>query len=339
MEDRWNDEQIFEHLSHVAGWPAVLSSVTCGIAVVATYIFPEQRKFPNVVLVWPCVGDFVISVIGALLWLPGPINSSFTTKILPQSSLCRVYIYIMSALETNASILGIIFAYTLYVTTVKNMEFKSLLLQIYYRRYIFIIWVCTLVAPLITLVDLVAPTTGIGYCAIANVTGVLLRIVPSSGMFTIQLVFMCHVFKNVHMIKRKCSNPAQFEKPKFLTKGVVWLYLRYVGVLCNQFILRVSLLLVDIANQDRPDMLRQSLNFFAFAIAFLSINGLVVFLGNKSLRKIVIHGGRKFRVKILFFFRSKASTNLGLLFKKKNWMDVGNDNELNVCDLEKPPSP
>jgi hypothetical protein len=45
MEDR-------NFYSTFAGPLCLVTAFICGIAVVSCYIFPKQRKFPNVVLVW-----------------------------------------------------------------------------------------------------------------------------------------------------------------------------------------------------------------------------------------------------------------------------------------------
>lgn len=47
-----DENSIFSIFDKVCGPVSVYGSIICGIAVIAYYIFPKQRKFPNTVLVW-----------------------------------------------------------------------------------------------------------------------------------------------------------------------------------------------------------------------------------------------------------------------------------------------
>jgi hypothetical protein len=38
--------------SNVTGPLSIFSAIICGIATITSYVYPAQRKFPNVVLVW-----------------------------------------------------------------------------------------------------------------------------------------------------------------------------------------------------------------------------------------------------------------------------------------------
>lgn len=46
------DNQVYDYLARTEGVCSVISTVICGIAIITSYIFPLQRRFPGIVLVW-----------------------------------------------------------------------------------------------------------------------------------------------------------------------------------------------------------------------------------------------------------------------------------------------
>jgi hypothetical protein len=47
-----NAEEEYLLYTYVSGPVSLFSAFICGIAVITSYIYPQQRKFPNVVLLW-----------------------------------------------------------------------------------------------------------------------------------------------------------------------------------------------------------------------------------------------------------------------------------------------
>jgi hypothetical protein len=90
----------------------LFSAIICGIAIITSYIFPQQRKFPNVVLVWTwyvlpilkyfrfniqyfilkvfcfSISDFISALYFAMELLPGPVREYFAERIPQKPSFC-----------------------------------------------------------------------------------------------------------------------------------------------------------------------------------------------------------------------------------------------------------
>eukprot|EP00026_Physarum_polycephalum_P015114 Phypoly_transcript_15727.p2 GENE.Phypoly_transcript_15727~~Phypoly_transcript_15727.p2 ORF type:complete len:119 (+),score=6.58 Phypoly_transcript_15727:92-448(+) len=108
--------------SAVTGPLSLFSAIICGIAVITSYIFPQQRKFPNIVLVWTCVGDFVFASCVSVMLLPGPISDLFISQLALHPQLCTLSLYSLWVMQQSASMLGLLLAFTLYVSLVKNID-------------------------------------------------------------------------------------------------------------------------------------------------------------------------------------------------------------------------
>jgi len=238
------------------------------------------------------VGDFVLATILTVLWVPSPLKDILNKYIQPGTTYCHASIYIIAALENSSSILSVLLAYTLNATIVKNVDFKTL--QHRYFLYLAIIWAVSLGVPLLTfVVEGQESIQGIGYCGIAGRMGPILKLVPWAIMLVIQIVFIVPVFKNAYDVHSIFTHSTPVGKSKNLTQGMVWLYLRYFGTLFNQLFFWLAVIVFDAASASGYGLPRSLVKFLAFSASFLSLNGLIVMLGNKSLRNLMCRSAKK----------------------------------------------
>ena len=47
-----DDQETYDFFENVTAPLGLFSAIVCGFATITSYMYPQQRKFPNVVLVW-----------------------------------------------------------------------------------------------------------------------------------------------------------------------------------------------------------------------------------------------------------------------------------------------
>jgi len=98
------------------------------------------------------------------------------------------------------------------------------------------------------------------------------------------------VFKNVHYARRLSANDNK------ISRGLLWLYVRVLGTLINQVVVWFIPMLMDIENTVYNAVPAPLAKLFAASLALLSINGLIVLVGNKSLRLALISFYKKIKI-------------------------------------------
>lgn len=65
---------VYNIFSHIMGPSALFATIVTGVAVISNYWYPQQRKFPNIVLIWSRYAHDVflsLLIIILVLWICG----------------------------------------------------------------------------------------------------------------------------------------------------------------------------------------------------------------------------------------------------------------------------
>eukprot|EP00026_Physarum_polycephalum_P011617 Phypoly_transcript_11853.p1 GENE.Phypoly_transcript_11853~~Phypoly_transcript_11853.p1 ORF type:complete len:307 (+),score=3.92 Phypoly_transcript_11853:216-1136(+) len=261
----------------VLGPLGLLSTIVCGFAAITSYIYPQQRRFPNVVLLWTCLNDFVASLITAMNWIPGPVKDNLTLKAV-DPHVCTFITYNSWAMELSASMLNVLLSYTLYATIVKRIDLYEMR-DVYYYKYLAIFWIPTLTIPLVSLIEITHSSSN-GYCypRTKGVSGV--KLFAWFAPLIIEVFLMFQVFKVVFSV----SHAVRHSVPsRNYNLGIVWLCVRFVGAQCNQILVWLPSTVWQLYTifDGTPTY---AVNFaIAISFGFPAVNGFIVLAGNTPL--------------------------------------------------------
>eukprot|EP00026_Physarum_polycephalum_P010069 Phypoly_transcript_10217.p1 GENE.Phypoly_transcript_10217~~Phypoly_transcript_10217.p1 ORF type:complete len:254 (+),score=13.40 Phypoly_transcript_10217:35-796(+) len=213
----------------ITGPMCVFSAVICGTAIITSYIFPQQRKFPNVVLVWSCIADFVYAMYAAMEVLPGPVKYYFAERIPQNSNLCTVSMYSLWAMQESASMLSFLLAVTLYASIVKKIDLEEN--KLYYYAYLVVFWIPTTILPIYSFVE-EHHRAGIGFCDPTSKLGVGLRASSWFILLSIQVVLLAQVFNVVS----KVSSAVKHTSSNTVSNPIFWLTVRCIGAQIHQIV-------------------------------------------------------------------------------------------------------
>eukprot|EP00026_Physarum_polycephalum_P012040 Phypoly_transcript_12306.p1 GENE.Phypoly_transcript_12306~~Phypoly_transcript_12306.p1 ORF type:complete len:319 (+),score=20.96 Phypoly_transcript_12306:65-958(+) len=256
---------------------SLFSTIVCGIATITSYIYAQQRKFPNVVLVWTCLNDFFSCLYVTMNWIPGPVKDNVTLKVV-EPRLCTLFLYSGSAMELSASMLSLLLAHTMYATIVKRIDLHEMR-QAYYYKYLIIFWIPTVAIPLVCLTEVSHIPTN-GYCLPSTKTVTGVKLITWFVPFVIQVVFMVPVFNAVFSISQ-AVRPSIAGRPS--NKAILWLCARFVGAQCNQILVWFPATvwqLYSIFDKEIPYAVSVTI---AFSFGFPALNGFIVIAGNAPL--------------------------------------------------------
>eukprot|EP00026_Physarum_polycephalum_P010354 Phypoly_transcript_10515.p1 GENE.Phypoly_transcript_10515~~Phypoly_transcript_10515.p1 ORF type:complete len:314 (+),score=-5.53 Phypoly_transcript_10515:26-943(+) len=262
--------------TNVLGPLSLASTIICGLATVTSYIYPQQRKFPNVVLVWTCLNDFFTSLITTMNWIPGPVKNNLTLNVV-DPDLCTFIVYTDWAMELSASMLNLLLSYTLYATIVKQIDLHAMR-KVYYYRYLAIFWVPTMGIPLICLFEF-THAIGDGYCSPRTKVVTSIKLVTWLLPFCVQVVLMTVVFKEVYTVTRAVRN----NLGRSSNTGFLWLCARSLGAQCNQVAIWLPSTIWQfyfIFGKPAPNALNY---IIAISFGFPALNGCIVLAGNTPL--------------------------------------------------------
>eukprot|EP00026_Physarum_polycephalum_P012809 Phypoly_transcript_13143.p1 GENE.Phypoly_transcript_13143~~Phypoly_transcript_13143.p1 ORF type:complete len:311 (+),score=15.54 Phypoly_transcript_13143:150-1082(+) len=256
---------------------SLVSAFVCGIAVITSYAVPQQRKFPNVVLVWTCIGDFAFALYVAMIWLPGPLRYYLVDQLPVRDNLCTLSLYILLVMEESASMLGLLLAFTLYFSVVKSVDISQS--NLYYYGYIAIYWIPTICLPLLCFIEPVH-VVETGFCELRSKLGTILRILNWFIPLLIQIVLVLKVF---HVVQTVTNAVQKDSYNKASSRTFLWLFVRCIGAMANQMIVWLPTTIKEIfaMEQNYPKSL---VLICAATPIFLSLNGIIVLAGNKPLR-------------------------------------------------------
>eukprot|EP00026_Physarum_polycephalum_P011591 Phypoly_transcript_11826.p1 GENE.Phypoly_transcript_11826~~Phypoly_transcript_11826.p1 ORF type:complete len:313 (+),score=12.17 Phypoly_transcript_11826:71-1009(+) len=261
----------------------LFSAIICAIAIITSYIFPQQRKFPNVVLVWTCIIDFVFAVYISMLLLPGPVRTYFANQIPYKSAYCTLSMYTLWAIQEAASMLSLLLACMLYLRIVKQLSMRET--RTYYYGFIIAFWIPTISLPMFSILEKM-PRAGVGYCDTRSKLGVGFR--AGSWLFSlfIQVILLTRVFMVVQKMtrdaKRSSSRPS-------MSKAKLWLYLGCIGAQVHRVIVWFPTILVELIplwnGVPGPGLIMAA----TITPCLLFLNGLIVLAGNKPLKRVILN--------------------------------------------------
>eukprot|EP00026_Physarum_polycephalum_P009151 Phypoly_transcript_09263.p1 GENE.Phypoly_transcript_09263~~Phypoly_transcript_09263.p1 ORF type:complete len:306 (+),score=1.07 Phypoly_transcript_09263:250-1167(+) len=263
----------------VAAILSLLSALICGLAVISCYIFPQQRKFPNVVLVWTCVGDFVFTLYISILWLPGPAKQLYLAQMFKSDTLCAFALYALLALEESALVLGFLLACTLYLNVVKHVDMDQN--KAYYYGFLAAFWIPTTLFPCITFFER-GHSIVLGYCTLKSKVGIAIRILNWIVMILLQVILLIKVFYTVNTVTnavhRHSSNRYDSSAAYF------WLCARCFGAMITQVVVWLPATASQVYEITGRVPDHYLMLICVTTPSFVSLNGLIVLAGNKPLR-------------------------------------------------------
>eukprot|EP00026_Physarum_polycephalum_P013680 Phypoly_transcript_14106.p1 GENE.Phypoly_transcript_14106~~Phypoly_transcript_14106.p1 ORF type:complete len:318 (+),score=17.87 Phypoly_transcript_14106:40-954(+) len=262
------------------GSVSLFSAFICGFAVTTSYIFPQQRKFPNVVLLWTCINDFVLAIYMAILCLPTPVRDMFVAQIEFDPVLCTFSLYSFWLLQESASMLSLLLICTLYITIVKHVNLEEN--KAYYCAYLAIFWIPTILLPCFCLIEAVHMVRT-GACIFSSKVGTVIRAANWFILFLIQLILIIKVFKVVNSITHAIESHATNGINK-AAKVRFWLRVRCFGGMVNQVVIWTPATITQLMSAWNKSVGDDLVIFSVIAPVFLSINGFIVLAGNKPLR-------------------------------------------------------
>jgi len=127
--------------------------VTClsAVAVVTSYAFPEQRRFPTVMLAWSCVCDFFVGIYMCFRWVPGYMSTGIQNDAQNGNAICRTVILVETFFMYTSAMICFLLTFTLYASIVRGVKIASS--TQHHTWYLVSIWVVSLVCALVTLFD------------------------------------------------------------------------------------------------------------------------------------------------------------------------------------------
>eukprot|EP00026_Physarum_polycephalum_P012218 Phypoly_transcript_12503.p1 GENE.Phypoly_transcript_12503~~Phypoly_transcript_12503.p1 ORF type:complete len:328 (+),score=11.67 Phypoly_transcript_12503:70-984(+) len=260
----------------------LFSTIICGVAIITSYVFPQQRKFPNVVLVWACISDFIMAMFVATQLLPGPISSYFAFQIPRNPFFCVLSMYILWALQQSTSMLNLLLAFTLYASIVKKIDLEEN--KLYYYGYIATLWIPTLLIPVVCIFK-TEHRLGAGYCDTASRITVGIRAGWWLLCLCVQVFLLTKVFRVIYKItyavQSNCSNASN------MSNAFVWLSVRCIGAQFNNFAAWTPFMLVACINLLNGEPWPILMKVSALTPCFLFVNGFIVIAGNKPLKTFV----------------------------------------------------
>jgi len=265
--------------NHVTAPLSLFSAIICGSAVIASYIFPQQRKFPNVVLVWTCIADFVAALYIAMMLLPGPFRDNYIYEIPNNSTFCTLSIYTLWAIQLSASMLGLLLAYTLYATIVKKIDLEES--SMYYYGYIAVFWIPTILLPCVYLFAAGHRFT-LSICDTTSKIGIGFRVGSWFILLCIQVFLLIKVFRVV----KKVTGAVQHNSSNVsnMSNALFWLTMRCLGAQFNQVVTWFPQVIIELIGLWDGQASQSLLIFSAITPCFLFTNGFIVLAGNKPLK-------------------------------------------------------
>jgi len=249
-----DSQEVYEYDSTVTPPLSLVAAIVCGTAVVLSYAFPKQRKFPNVVLVWCCLGDFFTALFICLKWVPGPLKQIFTANISP--AICFISVYWELVLEVSSCVVCALTAYTLFAAIVQNTHLEKLRKNYYW------------------------------FLGFVLGTSFLLPLIPFTDFdnLTKKIAFILPVLRYVYVITAsiKTLTPDR----SVVNRARVWLGLRLLGGLCNQLTFWFCILLYESKVFLGMQISESHVIFMGIVPICLSLNGFIVLFGNRSLRNL-----------------------------------------------------
>eukprot|EP00026_Physarum_polycephalum_P004331 Phypoly_transcript_04349.p1 GENE.Phypoly_transcript_04349~~Phypoly_transcript_04349.p1 ORF type:complete len:336 (+),score=29.77 Phypoly_transcript_04349:1171-2178(+) len=258
----------------------LISVIFCGLAVITSYIYPQQRRFPNIVLVWTCIGDLALGLYVSMKWLPGPVRTHFTDKATLHPSLCYFSTYLQWTMLEAASMLSLLLAYTLYLTIVKGIDLHELRSK-YYYPYLAVVWIPTICIPFMVFAERNSKIDA-GLCKVISPLVVLFRTLNLLIPLAVQLVLMVLVLKVVIEVSLAVKNNLGNISS---TRAILWLSCaRFFGAQLNEFTVWLPIMYWDILNMKGIPASNGLIIFSAISPGFMAFNGIIVMAGNKQLR-------------------------------------------------------
>eukprot|EP00026_Physarum_polycephalum_P012344 Phypoly_transcript_12641.p1 GENE.Phypoly_transcript_12641~~Phypoly_transcript_12641.p1 ORF type:complete len:311 (+),score=6.23 Phypoly_transcript_12641:127-1059(+) len=269
-------EEAYKHISV----PICLFSATISAAAIVTsYIYPKQRRFPQVVLIWTSICDFLFALFIVVKWSAGPLNE-YLTRPKIHTGACTAAIYAEWAMQEGTSILSLLLAYTLYITIVKQYDLHQLRTY-YYYRYLLVFWIPTLAIPIVCI--FVSPFRPVpGVCRMKSTFGLLFKCVNWIIPIIIQTVVMAKVLKVVCTVTRAVKSHTNVSQP-LCAKPVLWICIRYFGTQCAQFFFWLPITLWDLVVLGVIPRSDGLVIFSAFSPGLLAINGILIMINNAAL--------------------------------------------------------
>eukprot|EP00026_Physarum_polycephalum_P012959 Phypoly_transcript_13312.p1 GENE.Phypoly_transcript_13312~~Phypoly_transcript_13312.p1 ORF type:complete len:312 (-),score=8.39 Phypoly_transcript_13312:28-963(-) len=267
----------------ITGPMCCFSAVICGFAIITSYIFPQQRKFPNVVLIWACISDFVFALYIAMELLPGPVRYYFAERIPQNHKFCTFSMYSLWAMQESASMLSFLLAVTLYVSIVKKIDLEEN--RLYYYVFIVAFWIPTTLLPFFSFMEGPVRRAGVGFCDTTSKVGVGVRAGSWFILLSIQVVMLVQVFRVVYNVSNSVKTNSS--KCGTMSNALFWLSMRCIGAQVHQIIVWFPTVLIEAIplwnGVPSPSLIMLS----GITPCCLFINGFIVLAGNKPLRTYI----------------------------------------------------
>jgi len=233
-------------------------------------------------------------------WTPGPIKDYFSsTNISP--SFCSMNIYVTWVMQESTSMLNLLLAYTLYTSIVKRYDLNALQ-SYYYTRFLVVIFVPSLLVPLLTFSE-PRYNPAVGVCRLITPLSIVIKLANWIFPIFLQIILMIKVIYVVYTVTRAVKDATSSPPAEH---AILWICIRFLGAQCGQIIVWFPTTLWDLLYMEAFEPSLSLIVLTAFAPGFLAINGVIIVVGNKSLWDSLSKKYTKFRNYCASFFTAQS---------------------------------